>query len=87
MTLFGKCRTAANSAAILSPASWQSLLDLEVEAIKRQNARLKKVKKAEAPGKLAVEIVGKEHDMNYKKIMRYIWLSALVSELLDKAGA
>ena len=35
-------------------------------------------------GKLSVEIVGKEHDMNYKKVMRYIRLNSLVPELLDK---
>ena len=37
-------------------------------------------------GKLSVEIVGKDHDMNYKKVMRYIRLNSLVPELLDKVG-
>ena len=48
------------------------LLDLEVEAIKRQGARPKNDKEAESLGKLSVEIVGKEHDMNYKKVLRYM---------------
>ena len=56
----------------------------QVEAIKRQGARPKNEKEAEALGKLSVEIVGKEHDMNYKKVMRYIRLNSLVPELLDK---
>ena len=55
-----------------------------MEAIKRQGARPKNEKEAEALGKLSVEIVGKEHDMNYKKVMRYIRLNSLVPELLDK---
>ena len=65
------------------PSELAKLLDLEVEAIKRQGARPKNEKEAEALGKLSVEIVGKEHDMNYKKVMRYIRLSSLVPELLD----
>ena len=52
------------------PSELAKLLDLEVEAIKRQGARPKNEKEAEALGKLSVEIVGKEHDMNYKKVMR-----------------
>ena len=56
------------------PSELAKLLDLEVEAIKRQGARPKTEKEAEALGKLSVEIVGKEHDMNYKKVMRYIRL-------------
>ena len=51
------------------PSELAKLLDLEVEAIKRQGARPKNEKEAEALGKLSVEIVGKEHDMNYKKVM------------------
>ena len=66
------------------PSELAKLLDLEVEAIKRQGARPKTEKEAEALGKLSVEIVGKEHDMNYKKVMRYIRLNSLVPELLDK---
>ena len=68
------------------PSELAKLLDLEVEAIKRQGARPKNEKEAEALGKLSVEIVGKEHDMNYKKVMRYIRLNSLVPELLDKEG-
>ena len=49
------------------PSELAKLLDLEVEAIKRQGARPKNEKEAEALGKLSVEIVGKDHDMNYKK--------------------
>ena len=66
------------------PSELAKLLDLEVEAIKRQGARPKTEKEAEALGKLSVEIVGKDHDMNYKKVMRYIRLNSLVPELLDK---
>ena len=66
------------------PSELAKLLDLELEAIKRQGARPKNEKEAEALGKLSVEIVGKEHDMNYKKVMRYIRLNSLVPELLDK---
>ena len=66
------------------PSELAKLLDLELEAIKRQGARPKNDKEAEALGKLSVEIVGKEHDMNYKKVMRYIRLNSLVPELLDK---
>ena len=69
------------------PSELAKLLDLEVEAIKRQGARPKNEKEAEALGKLSVEIVGKEHDMNYKKVMRYIRLNSLVPELLDKVDA
>lgn len=69
------------------PSELAKLLDLEVEAIKRQGARPKTEKEAEALGKLSVEIVGKEHDMNYKKVMRYIRLNSLAPELLDKVDA
>ena len=41
------------------PSELAKLLDLEVEAIKRQGARPKNEKEAEALGKLSVEIVGK----------------------------
>ena len=66
------------------PSELAKLLDLELEAIKRQGARPKNDKEAEALGKLSVEIVGKEHDMNYKKVLRYVRLNHLVPELLDK---
>ena len=69
------------------PSELARLLDLEVEAIKRQGARPKNEKEAESLGKLSVEIVGKEHDMNYKKVLRYIRLNHLVPELLDKVDA
>ena len=45
------------------PSELAKLLDLELEAIKRQGARPKNDKEAEALGKLSVEIVGKEHDI------------------------
>ena len=83
LKLSGKCGTATSSGRS-SPSELAKLLDLEVEAIKRQGARPKSEKEAEALGKLSVEIVGKEHDMNYKKVMRYIRLNSLVPELLDK---
>lgn len=38
------------------------------------------MRKRRRPCKLSVEIVGKEHDMNYKKVMRYIRLNSLVPE-------
>ena len=66
------------------PSELAKLLDLELEAIKRQGARPQNDKEAEALGKLSVEIVGKEHDMNYKKVLRYVRLNHLVPELLDK---
>ncbi len=87
MKLSGKCGTATNSAGDPLPSELAKLLDLEVEAIKRQGARPKTEKEAEALGKLSVEIVGKDHDMNYKKVMRYIRLNSLVPELLDKVDA
>ena len=69
------------------PSELAKLLDLELEAIKRQGARPKNDKEAEALGKLSVEIVGKDHDMNYKKVLRYVRLNHLVPELLDKVDA
>ena len=69
------------------PSELAKLLDLELEAIKRQGARPKNDKEAEALGKLSVEIVGKEHDMNYKKVLRYVRLNHLVPELLEKVDA
>ena len=69
------------------PSELAKLLDLELEAIKRQGARPKNEKEAEALGKLSVEIVGKEHDMNYKKELRYVRLNHLVPELLEKVDA
>ena len=69
------------------PSELAKLLDLELEAIKRQGARPKNDQEAEALGKLSVEIVGKEHDMNYKKVLRYVRLNHLVPELLEKVDA
>ena len=69
------------------PSELAKLLDLELEAIKRQGVRPKNDKEAEALGKLSVEIVGKEHDMNYKKVLRYVRLNHLVPELLEKVDA
>lgn len=69
------------------PSELAKLLDLELEDIKRQGARPKNEKEAEALGKLSVEIVGKEHDMNYKKVLRYVRLNHLVPELLEKVDA
>lgn len=69
------------------PSELAKLLDLKLEAIKRQGARPKNEKEAEALGKLSVEIVGKEHDMNYKKVLRYVRLNHLVPELLEKVDA
>ena len=69
------------------PSELAKLLDLELEAIKRQGAHPKNEKEAEALGKLSVEIVGKEHDMNYKKVLRYVRLNHLVPELLEKVDA
>ena len=58
-------------------------VDLEVEDIKHQGGRLKNVAEGDI-GKRSVEIVGEAHDMNYKKVMRYLRLNSLVPELLDK---
>ena len=69
------------------PSELAKLLDLELEAIKRQGARPKNEKEAEALGKLSVEIVGKDHDMNYKKVLRYVRLNHLVPELLERVDA
>ena len=63
------------------------LLDLEVEAIKHQGARPGNSQEEQALGKRSVEIVGADHDMNYKKVMRYIRLNSLVPELLDMTDA
>ena len=60
-----------------------ALLELEVEDIKHQGGRLKGVAEGDV-GKRSVEIVGEAHEMNYKKVMRYLRLNSLVSELLDK---
>ena len=64
------------------PSELARLLDLEVEAIKHQGAP-RNTQEQEAIGKRSVEIVGAEHDMNYKKVMRYIRLNSLVPELLN----
>ena len=65
------------------PSELAALLELEVEDIKHQGGRLKGVAEGDV-GKRSVEIVGEAHEMNYKKVMRYLRLNALVPELLDK---
>ena len=65
------------------PSELAALLDLEVEAIKHQGGRLDGVAPGDI-GKRSVEIVGEAHDMNYKKVMRYLRLNSLVPELLNK---
>ena len=65
------------------PSELAALMDLEVEDIKHQGGRLKNVAEGDI-GKRSVEIVGEAHDMNYKKVMRYLRLNSLVPELLDK---
>lgn len=65
------------------PSELAALLDLEVEAIKHQGGRLKNVAPGDI-GRRSVEIVGEVHNMNYKKVMRYLRLNSLVPELLDK---
>lgn len=64
------------------PSELARLLDLEVEAIKHQGGKLEGVDEGDI-GKRSVEIVGRDNDMNYKKVMRYIRLNSLVPELLD----
>ena len=65
------------------PSELAALLELEVEDIKHQGGRLKDVAEGDV-GKRSVEIVGEAHEMNYKKVMRYLRLNSLVPELLDK---
>lgn len=65
------------------PSELARLLDLEVEAIKHQGGRMEGVAAGDV-GKRSVEIVGADHGMNYKKVMRYIRLNSLVPELLNK---
>ena len=65
------------------PRELAALLELEVEDIKHQGGRLKGVAEGDV-GKRSVEIVGEAHEMNYKKVMRYLRLNSLVPELLDK---
>lgn len=65
------------------PSELAALLELEVEDIKHQGGRLKNVAEGDI-GKRSVEIVGEAHDMNYKKVMRYLRLNSLVPELIDK---
>ena len=65
------------------PSELAALLELEVEDIKHQGGRLKNVAAGDI-GKRSEEIVGEAHDMNYKKVMRYLRLNSLVPELLDK---
>ena len=69
--------------ADMLPSEMAALLELEVEDIKHQGGRLKNVAEGDI-GKRSVEIVGEAHDMNYKKVMRYLRLNSLVPELLDK---
>ena len=69
------------------PSELARLLELEVEAIKHQGVRPKNEQEREFLGKRSVEIVGKEHDLNYKKVLRYLRLNHLVPELLDKVDA
>lgn len=69
------------------PSELARLLDLEVEAIKHQGARPGNSQEEQALGKRSVEIVGADHGMNYKKVMRYIRLNSLVPELLDMTDA
>ena len=69
------------------PSELARLLELEVEAIKHQGARPKNEQEQAFLGKRSVEIVGKEHDLNYKKVLRYLRLNHLVPELLDKVDA
>ena len=66
------------------PSELAKLLDLEVEAIKHQGGRMEGVAAGDV-GKRSVEIVGADHGMNYKKVMRYIRLNSLVPELLNMA--
>lgn len=68
------------------PSEEAALLDLKVEDIKDQGTKLKGVAEGDI-GKRSAEIVGEAHDMNYKKVMRYIRLNSLVPELLDKVDA
>ena len=65
------------------PSELAALLELKVEDIKHQGGRLKGVAEGDV-GKRSVEIVGEAHEMNYKKVMRYLRLNSLVPELLDK---
>ena len=69
--------------ADLLPSEMAALLELEVEDIKHQGTRLKGVAEGDI-GKRSVEIVGEAHDLNYKKVMRYLRLNSLVPELLEK---
>ena len=64
------------------PMEMARLLDLEMEDIKHQGVALKNVAPGDI-GKRSAEIVGEAHGMNYKKVMRYIRLNSLVSELQD----
>ena len=72
--------------ADLLPSEMAALLELEVEDIKHQGTRLKGVAEGDI-GKRSVEIVGEAHDLNYKKVMRYLRLNSLVPELLEKVDA
>ena len=59
------------------PSELAALLELEVEDIKHQGGRLKGVAEGDV-GKRSVEIVGEAHEMNYKKVMRYLRLIGIV---------
>ena len=65
------------------PTEKAAALKQQVEAIKHQGGRLDGVAPGDV-GKRSVEIVGEAHDMNYKKVMRYLRLNSLVPELLSK---
>jgi ParB/RepB/Spo0J family partition protein len=58
------------------PSELARLLDLEVEAIKRQGAR-------GGDGQRSTEVVGKEYSMTGKQVQRYIDLLKLEPKLLD----
>ena len=68
------------------PSERARLLDLEVEDIKHQGGRLSGVAVGDI-GKRSIEIVGENNGMNYKQVQRYIRLTSLVPELLDKVDA
>ena len=69
--------------ADMLPSEMAALLELEVEDIKHQGTRLKGVAEGDI-GKRSVEIVGETHDLNYKKVMRYLRLNSLVPDRLEK---
>ncbi len=64
------------------PTELAALLALEVEDIKHQGGRLDGVAEGDK-GKRSVEIVGEAHNLNYKKVMRYIRLNKLIQPFKD----